>query len=151
MQELYTKVTAMQTQYYTSRGKIAATARQIDELNKRISMWNQYSKNKVFHQSLTNLKPRAREKFQDAYSVELALYDAAVRYLDSLKASGEKITPKHWQTQAEQLAAQNSTLYQQMKSHAHEYSGCGENPQDRRRACPIGEVPRSGTGIRPIA
>ncbi len=48
--------------------------------------------------------------------MELALYDAAVRYLDELKASGEKITPKHWQAEMERLTAQNSTLYQQMKA-----------------------------------
>ncbi len=69
-----------------------------------------------FRQRLADLKPRDREKFQDAHSVELALYDAAVRYLDELKASGEKITPKHWQAETERLTAHNGTLYQQMKA-----------------------------------
>lgn len=115
MQELYAKVTAMQTEYYGLRGEIAATARQIGGLNKRLSMWKQYSHNKPVHQRLTALKPRAREKFQDAHSVELVLYDAAVRYLDELKASGEKITPKCWQAEMERLSAHNDTLYQQMR------------------------------------
>jgi hypothetical protein len=44
------------------------------------------------------------------------MYDAAVRCLDELKASGEKIIPKHWQAEAERLTAQNSTLSQQMKA-----------------------------------
>jgi hypothetical protein len=39
-----------------------------------------------------------------------------VRYLNELKASGEKITPKHWQAEMERLSAHNGTLYQQMKS-----------------------------------
>lgn len=116
MRELHTKVTAMQTEYYGLRGEIAATARQIDGLNKLLSMWKQYSDNKPVRQCLTVLKPRAREKFQDAHSTELALYDAAVRYLNDLKASGEKITPKHWQAEAEHLSAHNDTLYQQMKA-----------------------------------
>ncbi|BAR06670.1 conserved hypothetical protein [Scardovia inopinata JCM 12537] len=116
MQELYVKVTAMQTEYYGLRGEIAAAARQIDGLNKRLSMWKQYSDNKPVRQCLTALKPRAREKFQDAHSEELALYDAAVRYLNELKASGEKITPKHWQAEVERLTAQNSALYQQIKA-----------------------------------
>lgn len=94
------------------RGEIAATARQIDGLNKRLSMWKQYADSQPVRQRLTALKPRAREKFQDAHSAELALYDAAVRYLNELKASGAKITPKHWQAEAERLTAQNSTLYQ---------------------------------------
>jgi hypothetical protein len=116
MQELYAKVTVMQTEYYGLRGEIAATARQIDGLNKRLSMWKQYTGNKVFRQQLASLKPRAHEKFQDAHSAELDLYNAAVRYLNELKASGEKITPKHWQTETERLTAQNSTLYQRMKA-----------------------------------
>ena len=116
IQELHAKVTAMQTKYYGLRGEIAATARQIDELNKRLSMWKQYIDNRPVHQRLVSLKPRAHEKFQDAHSVELALYDATVRYLDELKASGEKITPKHWKADSERLTAQNSSRYQQMKA-----------------------------------
>ena len=116
MQELHTKVTAMQTKYYGLRGEIAATARQIDDLEERLSMWKQYANNKPVRQRLVALNPREREKFQDAHSVELALYDAAVRYLNELKASGEKITPKHWQAETERLTVQNNTLYQQMKA-----------------------------------
>lgn len=116
MQELYAKVTAMQTEYYGLRGEIAATARQIDGFNKRLSMWKQYADNKPVRQRLAALKPREKEKFRDAHSVGLALYDAAVRYLNELKASGEKITPKHWQVEAERLTAHNDTLYQQMKT-----------------------------------
>lgn len=116
MQELHAKVTAMQTEYYGLRGEIAATARQIDGLKKWLSMWKQYTDNKPVRQQLASLKPRAQEKFQDMHSVELALYDTSVRYLNKLKTSGEKITPKHWQTEAERLIAHNDTLYQQMKA-----------------------------------
>ena len=116
MQELHAKVTAMQTEYYGLRGEISATARQIDQLKKRLSMWKQYADNKAFSQQLAALKPKAREKFKNAHSVELALYDAAVWYLDELNASGEKIAPQHWQTETERLTVQNSSRYQQMKS-----------------------------------
>lgn len=116
MPELHAKVTAMQTEYYDLRGEIAATERQIDQLNKQLSMWQQYSENKVLHQRLAALKPKAREKFQDAHGVELALYGAAVRYLDELKASGEKITPKHWQAEVERLTTHKNGLYRQMKA-----------------------------------
>jgi hypothetical protein len=116
MQELHAKVTGMQTQYYTLRGEIAATARRIDDLEERLSMWKQYADNKPVHQRLASLKPRAREKFHDTHSVELTLYDAAARYLDELKVSSEKITPKHWQAEAERLTTQNNSRYQQMKA-----------------------------------
>lgn len=94
MQELYAKVTAMQTEYYGLRGEIAATARQIDGFNKRLSMWKQYADNNPFHQRLASLKPRMQAAYQDEHYAELALYDASVWYLNELKASGEKITPK---------------------------------------------------------
>ena len=116
MPELHTKVTAMQTQYYTLRGEIAAIGRQIDQLKEKLAMWKQYSENRVSHQRLAALKPRAREKFQDAHRAELLLYDAAARYLDGLKASGERITPKEWRTEAESLTVNEKALYQQMKS-----------------------------------
>jgi hypothetical protein len=116
IKELHVKVTGMQTQYYTLRDEIATNARQIDDLEKRLSMWKQYADNKLVRQRLVSLKPRAREKFQDVHSVELALYDAAVRYLDNLKASGEKITPKHWEAEIERLTAHNNARYEQMKA-----------------------------------
>jgi hypothetical protein len=46
----------------------------------------------------------------------LLLYDAAVRYLDDLKTSGEKITPKHWQAETERLTVNEKALYQKMKA-----------------------------------
>ena len=46
----------------------------------------------------------------------MLLYDAAARYLDGLKASGERITPKEWRTEAESLTVNEKALYQQMKS-----------------------------------
>ena len=116
MPELYAKVTAMQTQYYNLRGEIAAIGRQTDDLKKRLSMWKQYSENRVFHQRLAALKPRVREKFQDAHQTELLLYDAAVRYLNDLKASGEKITPKEWRAEAERLTSRERAMYQKMKA-----------------------------------
>ena len=116
MSELHAKVTAMQTQYYILCGEIAATACQIEELNKRFSMWKQYSDNKAFHQRLAALKPRTQEKFRNAHSVKLALYDASARYLDELKASGEKIIPKYWQAEAEHLTIHSGELYQKMKA-----------------------------------
>ncbi|MFT9078561.1 hypothetical protein [Ethanoligenens sp.] len=59
----------MQTEYYGLCGEIAATARQINDLEKSLSMWEQYADNKLVYQRLTVLKPRAREKFQDVDSI----------------------------------------------------------------------------------
>ena len=42
--------------------------------------------------------------------------DAAVRYPDELKASGDKITPKMWRDKAERLTAHKDGLYLRMKA-----------------------------------
>ncbi len=65
--------------------QITATAHQVDGLNMRLSRWKQYADSKPVRQRLASLKPRAREKFQNANSVGFTLYNAAVRYLDELK------------------------------------------------------------------
>ena len=62
------------------------------------------------------MKPKAKETYQEAHRAELALYDAAVRYLDGIKASGEKVMPKEWRAGAERLTDHKDGMYQQMKA-----------------------------------
>ena len=47
---------------------------------------------------------------------QLASFDAAVRFLDDLKASGEAITPKAWQTEVDRLTIQKDLDYQKMRA-----------------------------------
>lgn len=46
---------------------------------------------------------------------ELALYEAAVRYLENLKAAGEPITPKKWRREVETLTAKKDLQYQDLR------------------------------------
>ncbi|MFT9057177.1 MAG: hypothetical protein ABF449_11305 [Ethanoligenens sp.] len=69
IQRLHAKAINMQTEYYGLCGEIAATARQINDLEKCLSMWEQYADNKLVYQRLTALKSGAREKFQDAHGI----------------------------------------------------------------------------------
>lgn len=116
MSELYEKVSAMNSDYYALRGEIVSAERQIAKLNERLSMWEQYSKNKAVHQRLAAMKAKAAAKFQAAHSAELALYDAAVRYLDDLKKSGEAITPKKWRSECAQFTTHKNVLYEKMRA-----------------------------------
>lgn len=116
MQELYAKISAMNSDYYALRGEIVSTERQIAKLNEYLSMWEQYSKNKVVHKHLSNIKSGARDTFTEKHRTELIRFDAAVRYLDDLKTSGEKITPKMWRAEAERLTAHKDEQYQRMKA-----------------------------------
>ena len=63
------------------------------------------------------MKPgKQKEQFEQKHSAELALYEAAVRYLEKLKATGEEVTLKKWQAEADRLKAEKSVQYQKMKS-----------------------------------
>ena len=96
MPELYEKVSAINSGYYDLRGKIVKAERRLTGLNERLEMWAQYQKYKPVRQELDKVAPAKREQFEQRHSADLALFDAAVRYLDTLKASGESITPKAW-------------------------------------------------------
>ena len=79
-------------------------------------MWVQYQKYKSVRQKLDKVAPAKREQFEQRHSADLALFDAAVRYLDALKASGEAITPKAWRAEAQRLTAEKEADYLTMRS-----------------------------------
>jgi outer membrane murein-binding lipoprotein Lpp len=116
MQELYEKISAMNSDYYALRGEIVSAERQIAKLNGHLSMWEQYSENKAVHKRLSSIKPGMRDAFTEKHRAELILFDAAAKYFDALKASGEIITPKKWRAEVEHLTAHKDELYQKMKS-----------------------------------
>ena len=78
-------------------------------------MWVQYQKYKSVRQKLDKVAPDKREQFAQRHSADLALFDAAVRYLDTLKASGESITPKAWRAEAAKLIAEKDADYLKMR------------------------------------
>lgn len=115
-QELYSKVYAMNTDYYALRGEIRDAERRINVLSERLKMYEQYNKYKRVHKQLANIKPRNRDSFTEAHHMELTLFNAAARYLDELKKSGEAITPKKWHSEGVALTARKNELYKQMKA-----------------------------------
>ena len=94
MAELYEKVSAMNSSYYDLRGKIVKAEHRSSVLTERLEMWAQYQKYKPVRQKLDKVAPAKQEQFEQRHSADLALFDAAVRYIDTLKASSEAITPK---------------------------------------------------------
>ena len=116
MEQLYKKVSAMDSDYYDLRGKIVNKERRISALTERLEMWEQYQKYKPVRQKLDKVAPAKREQFEQRHSADLALFDAAVRYLDTLKTSGESITPKAWRAEAAKLTAEKEADYLQMRA-----------------------------------
>ncbi len=115
MQELFDKVAAMNSDYYDLRGKIVSKERRISVLTERLEMWEQYQKYKPVRQKLDKVATAKREQFEQRHSADLALFDAAVRYLDTLKSSGEAITPKAWRAEATKLTAEKDADYLKMR------------------------------------
>ena len=117
MEQLYEKVSAMNKEYYDLRGKIVAAEKRLKVLDEHLSMWEKYEKHKAVRRQSDRMKTGSRkEKFDRDHSAELALYEAAVRYLDRLKATGEPIIPKKWKAESEKLAAQKEQHYQEMRA-----------------------------------
>ena len=79
-------------------------------------MWVQHEKYRPVRRQLDRAKPGRRELFREKHSADLALYEAAARYLEKLNGTGEAITPKLWRAEADKLAARKEVQYQQMRS-----------------------------------
>ncbi len=120
MQQLHEKISAMNSAYYELRGQIVSGERRRKKLDEHLKMWEQYEKHKGIRRQLDKVKPGKRDLFEQRHSAELALYEAAARYLKNLKAAGEPITPKKWQAETDKLAAQIDLQYQQMKAMREE-------------------------------
>lgn len=116
MEQLYEKVSAMNSDYYDLRGKIVSKERRISILTERLEMWAQYQKYKPIRQKLDKVAPGKREQFEQRHSADLTLFDTAVRYLNTLKTSGESITPKAWRAEAAKLTAEKDADYLKMRA-----------------------------------
>lgn len=116
MQELYKKISAMNSDYYALRGEIVSAERQLSKLSERLSMWEQFSKNKPVHKRLVNIKPSMRDTFTEKHRAELILFDAAAKYFDDMKASDEIIAPQKWRAEVERLTVRKDELYLKMKA-----------------------------------
>ena len=116
MQELYEKVSAMNSDYYDLRGQIVKAERRLAVLDKRLEMWAQYEQYKPIRQRLDKVKPGKREQYQQEHEAELASFEVAASFLKSLKESNEAITPKAWRAEAAKLTAQKDMDYQKMRA-----------------------------------
>lgn len=68
------------------------------------------------HKRLSDIKPVARDSFMEKHCAELILFDAAAKYLDELKASGEAIAPQKWRDEVARMTANKDGLYLRMKA-----------------------------------
>ncbi|MCX4308667.1 MAG: hypothetical protein OSJ69_23170 [Acetatifactor sp.] len=97
-------------------------------------MWEQYEKHKGIRRQLDKVKPGKKEAFEQKYGTELALYEAAARYLEKLKSGGETVTPEEVESR---IGKTGGTEGNPLSGNAHhegaDQSG-GEPAQSRRPA-----------------
>ena len=142
MPELYEKVSAMNSGYYDLRGKIVKAERRLAVLDERLEMWAQYQKYKPVRQKLDKVSPGKREQFEQRHSADLALFDAAVRYLDTLKASGEAITPKAWRAEVQRLTAEKDADYLKMRDMREDIKAVETLKKTAERLAREGQIQR---------
>ena len=111
-------LTQLISDLYAARTGSLLWSENIVEINKQ--MFPQYEKYKSIHRQYFKMKPAKQEQLKQRYHAELALYDAAVRYLENLKAGGEAITPKKWRSEADVLTAQKKLQYQELRAMREE-------------------------------
>ena len=116
MQQLHEKIVDMNARYYDLRCKIVSAERRIAALTERGEMWAQYNRYKAIRKQLDKVKPAKRELFEQRHSQELAVYEAAARYLKELKDGGEALTPKTWGREIAQLTAEKEANTLRMKA-----------------------------------
>ena len=116
MRQLHENISAMNKSYYDLRGKIVSTERRIKVLDEHLSMWEQYEEHKGIRRQLDKVKPGKKGQFEQRHETELALYEAAARYLEKLKSGGEALPPKKWRAELEKLTAQKEIHYQEMRA-----------------------------------
>ena len=142
MEQLYEKVSTINSDYYDLRGQIVSKERRLAVLNERLEMWAQYQKYKPLRQKLDKVSPGKKEQFEQRHCAELALFEAAVRYLDKLKSSGEAITPKAWKSEADRLTAEKDADYLKMRAMREDIKAVETLRKTAERLAKEGQTPQ---------
>ena len=120
VRQLHEKIAAVNSSYYDLRGQIVSTERKLEALDKHLKMWSHYEQYKPIRIQCDRLSGRKQERFMEEHRAEIALFDAAYRYLSDLKDKGESLMPKKWQIETKTLSAQKDKLYRQMDAMREE-------------------------------
>ena len=70
------------------------------------------------------------------------MFEAAVRYLDKLKSSGEAITPKAWKSEADRLTAEKDADYLKMRAMREDIKAVETLRKNAERLAREGQTPQ---------
>ena len=92
----------------------------IKQLQKLIEQVQNFQKTQPIHDEYKQIRWKGKqEKFAEAHRADLAVWDAANRYLRA-NLPDMKLTPKAWQTELAALTAENEAEYARLKAQREE-------------------------------
>ena len=92
----------------------------IKQLQKLIEQAQNFQKTQPIHDEYKQIRWKGKqEKFAEAHRADLAVWDAANRYLRA-NLPDMKLTPKAWQTELAALTAENEAEYAKLKAQREE-------------------------------
>ena len=102
------------------RSAIKPREAKIKQLQKLIEQAQNFQKTQPIHDEYKQIRWKGKqEKFAEAHRADLAIWDAANRYLRA-NLPDMKLTPKAWQTELAALTAENEAEYARLKAQREE-------------------------------
>ena len=120
LDELDASLSSVSEEAYSIREGMNTAEQRMKELQKLIEYGKNYTKYKPVHDQLKNLKngwTSKRDKYEEAHRAELALWDAANRYLHAKLPKETKTLPiAAWEQEYSDIKTQRDTDYTKLKA-----------------------------------
>ena len=120
LDELDASLSSVSDRAYSIRAGMKTAEERMKELQKLIEYGKNYTKHKPVHDQLKNLKngwTSKRDKYEEAHRAELALWDAANRYLHAKLPKETKTLPiAAWEQEYSDIKTQRDTDYTKLKA-----------------------------------
>ena len=120
LEELDAALSAVHDKASEIRSAMKPREARIKQLQKLIEQAQNFQKTQPIHDEYKQIRWKGKqEKFAEAHRADLAVWDAANRYLRA-NLPDMKLTPKAWQTELAALTAENEAEYARLKAQREE-------------------------------
>ena len=120
LEELDTALSAVHDKASEIRSAMKSREARIKQLQKLIEQAQNFQKTQPIHDECKQIRWKGKqEKFAEAHRADLAVWDAANRYLRA-NLPDMKLTPKAWQTELAALTTENEAEYAKLKAQREE-------------------------------
>ena len=120
LEELDAALSAVHDKASEIRSAMKPREARIKQLQKLIEQAQNFQKTQPIHDEYKQIRWKGKqEKFAEAHRADLAVWDAANRYLRA-NLPDMKLTPKAWQTELAALTAENEAEYAKLKAQREE-------------------------------